>query len=106
MAADPTPSAPETVPEPPTDAVADTSPDVTTASPYVTKLWHDLPLYVCPACGYDTLLLARIDAHQGTCQALAQARQTQPGPLGASPDPDDHPASDTEAVVTPPGEEA
>lgn len=102
MAADlPTPaSAPDTIltsePSAGTDDFGDTVPDATAALPYVTNLWHDLPLYLCPACGYDTLLKVRIEAHQLTCRPFIDSQQapTEPAPDDASPAPEATPPSE------------
>jgi hypothetical protein len=52
---------------------------------YATDEWNGLPHYVCPACGYDSLLLARMADHEPLCQALARERATASAPLDAEP---------------------
>lgn len=38
------------------------------AEPWVTKRWADLPIYVCPACQFDTFDVAEIAKHVKRCK--------------------------------------
>jgi hypothetical protein len=69
---------------------------------YVTDSWNGIPHYVCAGCGYDTLQLARITEHCGSCPAvaalepsLAQAEASLSSPPGSTPPgPPDPPPTD------------
>ncbi len=59
---------------------------------YQTDSWNGIPHYVCPGCGYDTLQLARITEHCGSCPAVAalaphpvQAEGSLSSPPGSTP---------------------
>jgi hypothetical protein len=53
---------------------------------YLTQPWSGLDRFVCPACGFDTLLQPRIVAHEAECRVLAQARAAVAAPPSAAPD--------------------
>lgn len=67
---------------------------------YQTDSWNGIPHYVCNACGYDTLQLARITEHGGSCPAVAalEPAPTVEAPLssppGSTPAPPDPPPTD------------
>jgi hypothetical protein len=63
---------------------------------YQTDSWNGIPHYICLGCGYDTLQLARITEHCGSCPAvaalepsLAQAEASLSSPPGSTPAPPD-----------------
>lgn len=94
---------PDTAPGPDAPETAPTSTDATAAPSYLTQSWHALTLYLCPACGYDTLQLARIEAHLQTCQAFARMQ----APVSVAPEADAPISPATpDTGATPPREEA
>jgi len=67
-------------------------------APYLAESWSGLIQFRCPACGYDTLLQPRIDAHMAQCPRYQEALHAStlragepPAPPPPEPDPDEEP---------------
>jgi hypothetical protein len=74
-------------------------------APYRSESWSGLIQFRCPACGYDTLLQTRMDAHIAHCVRLqaAIAAGEPPSPFPPpEPAPDEDPAPDDEPVPVQP----
>jgi hypothetical protein len=76
-------------------------------APYLAESWSGLVQFRCPACGYDTLLQARMDAHMAHCArfqaALAAGEPPSPFPPPApAPAPEEEPAPDDAPVPVQP----
>jgi hypothetical protein len=65
---------------------------------YITDAWNNLPKYVCPGCGYDTLRMAQIEAHQQHCAAF---RAMVAVATTVGPQPPDEPAPEPDPVPVP-----
>jgi hypothetical protein len=73
-------------------------------SSYITDAWHNLPKYVCPGCGYDTLRTVQMEVHQQHCAAframVAVATTADPTDT-AGPRPPEDPAPEPEPEPEP-----
>jgi len=76
-------------------------------APYLAESWSGLIQFRCPACGYDTFLQARIDAHMAQCpryQASLHTEGLRAGepPAPPPPEPEPEPEPDEEPVPAQP----
>jgi hypothetical protein len=68
---------------------------------YITQAWNDLPKYVCPGCGYDTLRTVQIEAHQQHCAPFHTMLAAHVAPTEAEPPADTPEEEEPEGVPVP-----